>query len=99
MWQEGIATIVMATRLEERGKPKCIRYFPETNDSTFVAGLFKIALKKIEKRLLCCAAVLEVTNTLNHEVRHVVHVWYTSWPDQGVKKIVYCNCRLQLVQF
>lgn len=51
VWQEEIATIVMATRLEERGRLKCARYFSNRNDADFHAGFFKITLKKVEKRL------------------------------------------------
>lgn len=85
IWQENIATIVMVTRLEERGRVKCAKYFPCSNEVDFQAGFFVIELKKVEKRKLCLASLLAVTNQLTSETHYVVHVWYTQWPDQGVK--------------
>lgn len=33
VWQENCRVIIMATKLQERGKSKCVRYWPEEEDS------------------------------------------------------------------
>ena len=42
MWQEGPPSIVMITNLEEGGKIKCQRYWPETGRCSF--GPFEVTL-------------------------------------------------------
>ena len=42
VWQERSPTIVMITNLEEGGKPKCQRYWPDSGAETF--GPFQVTL-------------------------------------------------------
>uniref|UniRef100_A0A8C7IMX5 protein-tyrosine-phosphatase n=1 Tax=Oncorhynchus kisutch TaxID=8019 RepID=A0A8C7IMX5_ONCKI len=88
VYQENTHVIVMTTKEMERGRNKCVRYWPDLN-ATKEFG--KVSVKNVEE----CPAQdyilreLEVTltgagNTQRELVRYIWHYQYLSWPDHGV---------------
>uniref|UniRef100_A0A674BTS2 protein-tyrosine-phosphatase n=1 Tax=Salmo trutta TaxID=8032 RepID=A0A674BTS2_SALTR len=84
VYQENTHVIVMTTKEMERGRNKCVRYWPDFN-ATKEFG--KVSVKNVEE----CPAQdyilreLEVTRLDRRElVRYIWHYQYLSWPDHGV---------------
>uniref|UniRef100_A0A8C7IUD6 protein-tyrosine-phosphatase n=1 Tax=Oncorhynchus kisutch TaxID=8019 RepID=A0A8C7IUD6_ONCKI len=84
VYQENTHVIVMTTKEMERGRNKCVRYWPDLN-ATKEFG--KVSVKNVEE----CPAQdyilreLEVTRLDRRElVRYIWHYQYLSWPDHGV---------------
>uniref|UniRef100_A0A8C7RNT1 protein-tyrosine-phosphatase n=1 Tax=Oncorhynchus mykiss TaxID=8022 RepID=A0A8C7RNT1_ONCMY len=84
VYQENTHVIVMTTKEMERGRNKCVRYWPDLN-ATKEFG--KVSVKNVEE----CQAQdyilreLEVTRLDRRElVRYIWHYQYLSWPDHGV---------------
>ncbi|XP_071805162.1 tyrosine-protein phosphatase non-receptor type 11-like isoform X1 [Asterias amurensis] len=84
VWQENSRVIVMTTKEVERGKNKCVRYWPDPD-------------RKIERGKLTVIYSSEQLKedydlrqfTLTHkdhpdEIRAVYHFHFKSWPDHGV---------------
>uniref|UniRef100_A0A1I7WV75 protein-tyrosine-phosphatase n=1 Tax=Heterorhabditis bacteriophora TaxID=37862 RepID=A0A1I7WV75_HETBA len=83
VWEEGSATIVMLTNLEERSRIKCDQYWPSRGASTYgdiqvVSLLETTVLAHYTMRTLRIQMAGEV------EVREIRHLQYTAWPDHGV---------------
>lgn len=82
VWEEGSATIVMLTNLEERTRVKCDQYWPTRGSSTYgdiqVTLLDTTVLAHYTMRSFRIQVVGEV------EVRDIRHLQYTAWPDHGV---------------
>ncbi|KAJ8298665.1 hypothetical protein KUTeg_022725, partial [Tegillarca granosa] len=78
VWVEKSPIIVMITKLKEKNKPKCENYLPEDYKSC--------TFGKIEVKV--DSVIVKGGYTLRHlylkcdgEVQHVLHYWYTAWPD------------------
>ncbi|EDQ86847.1 uncharacterized protein MONBRDRAFT_38246 [Monosiga brevicollis MX1] len=91
--QQRSRVIVMVTNLEERGRPKCDRYWPArcgetvSHPETALGLALDVTLKEeretgpwIERDLI--VETLRPDHT--KMVRHVKQFHYTSWPDHGV---------------
>ncbi|XP_075896926.1 tyrosine-protein phosphatase non-receptor type 6 isoform X2 [Nelusetta ayraudi] len=84
VWQEKTSVIVMTTREVEKGRNKCVPYWPAP-DGTKEAGLYIVTCKsereaadyKIRVLELCCIHTPK-------QIRTVWHYQYMSWPDHGV---------------
>ncbi|RWS28580.1 tyrosine-protein phosphatase non-receptor type 11-like protein [Leptotrombidium deliense] len=83
IWQENSRVIVMTTKEIERGKNKCVRYWP-TTDQKKVCG-------KIEIKCVCERPSVDYTLrefSLSKEghsgSRTVYQYHFTAWPDHGV---------------
>ncbi|XP_078281345.1 tyrosine-protein phosphatase non-receptor type 11b isoform X2 [Rhinoraja longicauda] len=84
IYQENAHVIVMTTKEIERGKNKCVRYWPDLETSKEY-GL--ISVRNLEERMAQDYIVrdLEVTRTDQNVLpRHIWHYQYLSWPDHGV---------------
>uniref|UniRef100_A0A671PW83 protein-tyrosine-phosphatase n=1 Tax=Sinocyclocheilus anshuiensis TaxID=1608454 RepID=A0A671PW83_9TELE len=79
VYQENTHVIVMTTKEMERGRNKCVRYWPDLN-STKEFG--KVCVKNIEEHTAqdYIRRELEVTQP----PRCIWHYQYLSWPDHGV---------------
>ncbi|XP_046979201.1 tyrosine-protein phosphatase non-receptor type 7-like isoform X1 [Schistocerca americana] len=82
VWSEGSTVIVMITKLWEKGRPKCERYFPEDEaDEPSVYG-------DIEVRITATCprdgyTLRELIVTRGDETRRILHLWYDTWPDHA----------------
>ncbi|XP_072888427.1 tyrosine-protein phosphatase non-receptor type 11b isoform X3 [Hemitrygon akajei] len=84
IYQENAHVIVMTTKEIERGKCKCVRYWPDVKTSTEYG---MISVRNLEERMAQDYIVrdLEVMRRdRNERPRHVWHYQYLSWPDHGV---------------
>ncbi|XP_032903737.1 tyrosine-protein phosphatase non-receptor type 11-like isoform X3 [Amblyraja radiata] len=84
IYQENAHVIVMTTKEIERGKNKCVRYWPDLETSKEY-GL--ISVRNLEERMAQDYIVrdLEVTRIDQNDLpRHIWHYQYLSWPDHGV---------------
>ncbi|XP_023685868.1 tyrosine-protein phosphatase non-receptor type 11b [Paramormyrops kingsleyae] len=84
VYQENTHVIVMTTKEMERGRNKCVRYWPDI-DSTKEFG--KLSIRNTSE----CPAQdyilreLEITRLNTSEApRYIWHYQYLSWPDHGV---------------
>ncbi|XP_069774452.1 tyrosine-protein phosphatase non-receptor type 11b isoform X2 [Narcine bancroftii] len=84
IYQEDAHVVVMTTKEVERGKNKCVRYWPSSQTSN-VYGT--ISVQNLGERMAQDYIVrdLEVTRTDRNELpRHIWQYQYLSWPDHGV---------------
>ncbi|XP_061675725.1 tyrosine-protein phosphatase non-receptor type 6 isoform X3 [Syngnathoides biaculeatus] len=84
VWQENTRVIVMTTREVEKGRNKCVPYWPESESSKEVGHYVVTSISEWEAADYK-VRVLEVAlvNKPNHS-RTVWHFQYLSWPDHGV---------------
>lgn len=80
VWEQNSRTIVMMTQLEERGRVKCVQYWP-SRDSVTYHGIVIIACDVEE---LAYYSIRTFRLQCNNEVREVKQFQFTAWPDHGV---------------
>uniref|UniRef100_A0A3Q2PAZ7 Tyrosine-protein phosphatase non-receptor type n=1 Tax=Fundulus heteroclitus TaxID=8078 RepID=A0A3Q2PAZ7_FUNHE len=84
VYQENAHVIVMTTKEMERGRNKCVRYWPDLHGTKEFG---KVLLRNVEERPAQDYVLrkLEVTRLDRKEAqRHIWHYQYLSWPDHGV---------------
>ncbi|XP_041130143.1 tyrosine-protein phosphatase non-receptor type 11-like isoform X3 [Polyodon spathula] len=84
VYQENTHVIVMTTKEVERGRNKCVRYWPDV-DSRKEYGL--LCVRNMEERPAQDYVLreLEITRLDREEPpRYIWHYQYLSWPDHGV---------------
>uniref|UniRef100_A0A8C4ZVM6 Protein-tyrosine-phosphatase n=1 Tax=Gadus morhua TaxID=8049 RepID=A0A8C4ZVM6_GADMO len=85
VYQENTHVIVMTTKEMERGRNKCVRYWPSEPNSSKEFG--NILVRNVKERPAqdYILRQLEVTRLDRREqVRYIWHFQYLSWPDHGV---------------
>ncbi|XP_072175059.1 tyrosine-protein phosphatase non-receptor type 11-like [Diadema setosum] len=83
-WQENSRVIVMTTKEVERGKNKCVRYWPDAGQKK-EAGV--ITLTHITEHSMADYDLREfamVHEQFPNEVRPMFQFHFKSWPDHGV---------------
>ncbi|XP_078741648.1 tyrosine-protein phosphatase non-receptor type 11-like, partial [Lampetra fluviatilis] len=84
IYQEDSRVVVMTTKEVERGKNKCVRYWPDVGVTRDFGSLRVESLREVPhsdhtQRLM------RLYHTDHPDVvRHVWHYHYLSWPDHGV---------------
>ncbi|XP_052002954.1 tyrosine-protein phosphatase non-receptor type 6-like isoform X2 [Xyrauchen texanus] len=85
IWQEGTRVIVMTTREVEKGRNKCVPYWPTTQGETKEAGRYIVTLLSELDATDYKVRVVEISATHRNEpARTIWHYQYLSWPDHGV---------------
>ncbi|XP_034996180.2 tyrosine-protein phosphatase non-receptor type 6 isoform X1 [Zootoca vivipara] len=84
VWQENSRIIVMTTREVEKGRNKCVPYWPEVGSSKeygpyIVENIGEHDALEYKLRQLCLSSVHS-----SEVVRDIWHYQYLSWPDHGV---------------
>ncbi|XP_063678426.1 receptor-type tyrosine-protein phosphatase R-like isoform X1 [Bolinopsis microptera] len=79
VWQENVNTIVMITKLQEKGRNKCSIYWPE---SVGTYGSYTVTVRDSTEYEGFTVTSMLITDGL--EVHRLCHLWMWSWPDQGV---------------
>ncbi|XP_063400960.1 tyrosine-protein phosphatase non-receptor type 5-like isoform X3 [Mytilus trossulus] len=78
IWYEKSPIIVMITKLKENNNIKCENYLPEDNSScTF--GDIEVKVEKVKVKQGYTVRYLSLK--CDGEIIHVLHYWYTAWPD------------------
>lgn len=84
VYQENTHVIVMTTKEMERGRNKCVRYWP---DLYATKDFGKVSVKNLEERSAQDYILRELEVTCLDRREHVRYIWhyqYLSWPDHGV---------------
>ncbi|XP_068453385.1 tyrosine-protein phosphatase non-receptor type 11b isoform X2 [Clinocottus analis] len=84
VYQENTHVIVMTTKEIERGRNKCVRYWPDLNGTKEFG---KLLVRNVDERPAqdYILRKLEVTRLDRKEpLRYIWHYQYLSWPDHGV---------------
>lgn len=86
IWEQQSKIILMLTDLHENGVEKCYDYLPpsEVLDCHRLFGDYQVTLKKREVREKYIISLLQLKNLETNLWREVTHMWYMSWPHQGV---------------
>ncbi|XP_018973705.1 tyrosine-protein phosphatase non-receptor type 6 isoform X1 [Cyprinus carpio] len=85
VWQEGTRVIVMTTREVEKGRNKCVPYWPTTEGESKEVGRYVVTL--LSEKDAADYKVREMELTAPHRkepARTITHYQYLSWPDHGV---------------
>ncbi|XP_055021538.1 tyrosine-protein phosphatase non-receptor type 11b isoform X3 [Boleophthalmus pectinirostris] len=84
VYQENTRVIVMTTKETERGRNKCVRYWPDLHGTKEYS---RILVRNVDERPAqdYILRKLEVTRLDRKEpVRYIWHYQYLTWPDHGV---------------
>uniref|UniRef100_A0A3Q0SCA5 protein-tyrosine-phosphatase n=1 Tax=Amphilophus citrinellus TaxID=61819 RepID=A0A3Q0SCA5_AMPCI len=84
VYQENTHVIVMTTKEMERGRNKCVRYWPDLHATK---DFGKVLVRNMDEQSAqdYILRKLEVTRLDQKEpVRYIWHYQYLSWPDHGV---------------
>lgn len=80
VWEQKSSTIVMMTQLEERGRVKCVQYWP-SHDSVSYHG---ITITALDVQELAYYSIRTFRLQCNNMLRDVRQFQFTAWPDHGV---------------
>uniref|UniRef100_A0A9J8AR74 protein-tyrosine-phosphatase n=2 Tax=Cyprinus carpio TaxID=7962 RepID=A0A9J8AR74_CYPCA len=81
VWQEKSRVIVMTTREVEKGRNKCVPYWPTTEGESKDVGRYVVTLLSEKDAADYKVRVMELTK---EPARTIWHYQYLSWPDHGV---------------
>ncbi|XP_059481280.1 uncharacterized protein LOC132200097 isoform X2 [Neocloeon triangulifer] len=81
IWQEKVTQIVMVTNLEEDGKIKCEKYWPDVFQSKQFAG---VVVNNAEEEIHAEFVVRTLSISSGQENRLIQHLHFTNWPDHDV---------------
>ncbi|XP_073702826.1 tyrosine-protein phosphatase non-receptor type 6 isoform X1 [Garra rufa] len=85
VWQEETRVIVMTTREVEKGRNKCVPYWPTTEGESKEVGRYVVTLLSEKDATDYKVRVIELTAPHRKEAaRTIWHYQYLSWPDHGV---------------
>ncbi|KAK3736163.1 hypothetical protein QZH41_015550 [Actinostola sp. cb2023] len=83
IWEQGTATIVMLTQLEERGRRKCDQYWPDRGTQTY--GVMRVTASESSHMSYYNLRTFILSHKQEEEEpRQVKQYHFTSWPDHGV---------------
>ncbi|XP_022666879.1 tyrosine-protein phosphatase non-receptor type 11-like isoform X2 [Varroa destructor] len=84
VWQENCRVVVMTTKETERGKSKCVRYWPEKKREPVDYGSYSVETAAETSTGDYTLRELELTEVASGERRRIYHFHFTAWPDHGV---------------
>lgn len=82
VWEQKSRTIVMMTQLEERGRVKCVQYWPTREPETHHG--ITISVSMVEELAYYSIRTFKIQQVQSNEVREIKQFQYTAWPDHGV---------------
>nr|XP_033777436.1 tyrosine-protein phosphatase non-receptor type 11-like isoform X2 [Geotrypetes seraphini] len=84
IYQENTRVIVMTTKEVERGRNKCIRYWPDETSSKEYGNVFIRSMVEHPAQDYILRELEMSRLDKNEPPRHILHYQYLSWPDHGV---------------
>lgn len=84
VWQEGTVVIVMTTKEFERSKNKCVRYWPNKEQTTEYGRITVKTLSEKPTLDYTLREFLVFADGNEAESRLIYHYHFTAWPDHGV---------------
>ncbi|XP_067934871.1 tyrosine-protein phosphatase non-receptor type 9-like [Watersipora subatra] len=86
IWQEKVRTIVMTTKLVEKGKMKCGTYWPQEVNELETYGNINVMNmdRTVEESGDFQISTFCVSNKSTGETRFVKHMLFLKWPDYGI---------------
>lgn len=81
VWQLNSKVIVMTTKEVERGKKKCVKYWPDVGANQ---NFDRVLVLTISEKKSVDYTLREFKLTRGTESRSVYHYHFTGWPDHGV---------------
>jgi len=84
VWEQNSSIIIMLTKEVENGRLKCDRYWSSVQGIPLECGKFSISLESETEGKALTTKKFSITNKENNQVRKVLHVQYTAWPDFGI---------------
>lgn len=80
VWEQKSRTIVMMTQLEERGRVKCVQYWPSRDSVTY----HSITITSCDVEELAYYTIRTFRLQYGNQIREVRQFQFTAWPDHGV---------------
>ncbi|XP_031554998.1 receptor-type tyrosine-protein phosphatase F-like isoform X2 [Actinia tenebrosa] len=84
VWEHHCTTIVMVTNIIERGKVKCLKYWPSATAEEYGSLLVTPLEEEELSHYVIRKFSLSLNNNSEQPVHHVTQYHYTAWPDHGV---------------
>ncbi|XP_059481022.1 receptor-type tyrosine-protein phosphatase C-like isoform X2 [Neocloeon triangulifer] len=81
IWQEKVTQIVMVTNIEESGKIKCEKYWPDPGKSKKFAGF---SVNNLEEKIHAHFVVRTLSVSYSDKNKLVQQLHFTTWPDHDV---------------
>lgn len=82
VWEQRAPLVVMVTPLEEKGRSKCHKYWPEAHDPPLDAHGVHVRLACTRDHVTMVEREFVLSDQNDEHV--VTHVQYVAWPDHGV---------------
>ncbi|XP_019621131.1 PREDICTED: receptor-type tyrosine-protein phosphatase alpha-like [Branchiostoma belcheri] len=83
MWETGSTVIVMVTNLEEKGKIKCTKYWPDSGDEVY--GQISVTLAETIPMVYYVSRVFLVSKG-EEKKRKITQFQFLGWPDFGAPR-------------
>ena len=80
IWQEKSLLVVMTTKVMERGKTKCARYWPEVEQTEEYGGY---TVTNLSEETSKDYTLREFSVSKADETRRIFHYHFLGWPDHG----------------
>ncbi|XP_060599171.1 tyrosine-protein phosphatase 10D-like [Ruditapes philippinarum] len=80
VWEQNVDTIVMLTKLMEKGRHKCDKYWPDLGEPVFYGDLV-VSLQSESNLSDYTIKIFEIK--MKEERKMVRHFSYLKWPDMG----------------
>ncbi|XP_063818557.1 tyrosine-protein phosphatase non-receptor type 6 [Pseudophryne corroboree] len=85
VWQENSLIIVMTTKEVEKGRTKCVPYWPDAGTNGKEFGRYWVEILLEHEAMEYKIRTLRVSPIANPTAaRKIIHYQYLSWPDHGV---------------
>ncbi|XP_075071915.1 tyrosine-protein phosphatase non-receptor type 6 [Mixophyes fleayi] len=85
VWQEDSRIIVMTTKEIEKGRTKCVTYWPDVGTNGKEFGQYWVEIIAEHEAMEYKIRTMRVSRTDNRSsARKIIHYQYLSWPDHGV---------------
>ena len=100
VWDLDIFSVVMTTGLEEKGRQKCVEYWPREAGAEVLHGGINVKCVSVEQRQGFVLTTIDLVQVSDGSTKCAEHYWYNSWPDHGVPKVkgkVHCDDVLNML--